>query len=104
MDDILITSFPQQMVPDNYINLLGQENLEIACQAIEKAARDRAVLDFDENFGNHSEVRRMHREVSGHPFGHRSLVWYLKRHFSATTWSAVLGSLGSTHPLHSGST
>lgn len=104
MDVMLITPFPQQMVPDNYINLLGQENLDIACQAIEKAARDRAVLDFDENFGNHSEVRRMHREVSGTLSAIDRPAWYLKRHFSATSWSAVLGSVGSTRPLHSGST
>lgn len=52
------------MVPENFFNLLVQENLDVACQAIEKAAVDRAILDFDENFGTHSEIRRMHREVS----------------------------------------
>ena len=33
------------MVPDQVIFLLVQENIELACQAIEKAAMDRAVIE-----------------------------------------------------------
>ena len=36
------------MVPDQVIYLLVQENIELACQAIEKAAMDRAVIDVDD--------------------------------------------------------
>ena len=52
------------MVPDQVIFLLVQENIELACQAIEKAAMDRAVIDVDEGFATAYEIRRRHREVS----------------------------------------
>ncbi len=52
------------MVPDQVFTLLVQDNLDIACQAIERAAMDRAILDFDENFGAAADIRRAHREVS----------------------------------------
>ena len=52
------------MVPDQVIFLLVSENIELACQAIEKAAMDRAVIDVDEGFATAYELRRRHREVS----------------------------------------
>ena len=52
------------MVPDQVIFLLVQENIELACQAIEKAAMDRAVIDVDDGFAAAYELRRRHREVS----------------------------------------
>ena len=52
------------MVPDQVIFLLVQDNIELACQAIEKAAMDRAVIDVDDSFAAAYEVRRRHREVS----------------------------------------
>jgi len=51
------------MVPDQVISLLVQDNLDIACSAIEKAAMERAVTDVDEGFATSYEVRRRHREV-----------------------------------------
>ena len=53
----------QQMVPDPVIFLLVQDNIELACQAIEKAAMDRAVIDVDDSFAAAYETRRRHREV-----------------------------------------
>ena len=52
------------MVPDAVIFMLVQDNIELACQVIEKAAMDRAVIDVDEGFAGQYEVRRRHREVS----------------------------------------
>ena len=52
------------MVPDPAIFLLVQDNIELACQAIEKAAMDRAVIDVDDSFAAAYEIRRRHREVS----------------------------------------
>ncbi|KAI0637267.1 Not1-domain-containing protein [Trametes polyzona] len=61
--------FTEQMVPDQVILLLVQDNIELACSAIEKAAMDRAVIDVDEGFATAYEVRRRHREQRpGHPF------------------------------------
>ena len=55
------------MVPDQVIYLLVQENIELACQAIEKAAMDRSVIDVDDGFATAYEYRRRHREVSRIP-------------------------------------
>jgi len=57
------------MVPDNVITVLVQENLDIACSAIEKAAMERAIADVDEGFAQSYEARRRHREIrAGQPF------------------------------------
>jgi hypothetical protein len=53
----------QQMAPDQVVLLLVQDNIELACRAIEKAAMDRAVADVDENFAASYELRRRHRQV-----------------------------------------
>ncbi len=52
------------MIPEPAITLIVQDNLDIACSAIEKAAMERAVTDVDEGFGQAYELRRRHREVS----------------------------------------
>lgn len=41
-----------------------QDNLELACSAIERAAMERATNDIDEGFASSIEARRRHREVS----------------------------------------
>ena len=51
------------MAPDQVVLLLVQDNIELACRAIEKAAMDRAVADVDENFATSYELRRRHRQV-----------------------------------------
>lgn len=53
----------QQMAPDQVVLLLVQDNIELACRVIEKAAMDRAVADVDENFAASYELRRRHRQV-----------------------------------------
>jgi len=52
-----------QLAPEPVIILLVQDNLDIACSAIEKAAMERAVNDVDEGFSPSYDVRRRHREV-----------------------------------------
>ena len=52
------------MVSEQVVALLVQDNLDIACQAVEKAAMDRAAMEVDESFATAYEVRRRHREVS----------------------------------------
>ncbi|KAI0781233.1 Not1-domain-containing protein [Trametes elegans] len=67
--------FSEQVVPDQFIFLLVQDNIELACQAIEKAAMDRAVLDVDEGFAAAYEHRRRHREQRpGQPFWDTSVL------------------------------
>ncbi|CAL1703968.1 unnamed protein product [Somion occarium] len=61
--------FNEQMVPDQVFTVLVQDNLDLACQAVEKAAMDRALLDVDEGFASAFEIRRRHRETRpGQPF------------------------------------
>ncbi|KAI8998906.1 Not1-domain-containing protein [Trametes punicea] len=61
--------FTEQMVPDAVIFMLVQDNIDLACQIIEKAAMDRAIIDVDEGFATAYEVRRRHREQRpGQPF------------------------------------
>jgi len=43
--------------------LLTQDNVDIACQVIEKIAMDRAIVEIDEALGSAYEVRRAHAEV-----------------------------------------
>ena len=54
----------QQMIPEPAIALIVQDNLDIACSAIEKAAMERSVTDVDDGFAQAYESRRRHREVS----------------------------------------
>ena len=51
------------MISDQVVVLLVQDNLDIACQAVEKAAMDRAALELDESLTTAYEARRRHREV-----------------------------------------
>ncbi|KAJ3553574.1 hypothetical protein NM688_g3537 [Phlebia brevispora] len=58
-----------EIVTEQVVALLVQDNLDIACQAVEKAAMDRAAVEVDESFANAYEVRRRHRETRlGQPF------------------------------------
>ncbi|KAJ6618288.1 Not1-domain-containing protein [Mycena sp. CBHHK59/15] len=52
-----------EMVPEPVILLLVQDNLDIACTAIEKAAMERAVSEVDKGFTASFEARRRHREA-----------------------------------------
>ncbi|KAI0306727.1 Not1-domain-containing protein [Multifurca ochricompacta] len=61
--------FTEQMTPDQVVLLLVQDNIELACRVIEKAAMDRAIADVDENFVSSYELRRRHRQTNrGQPF------------------------------------
>ena len=77
------------------VALLVQDNLDIACQAVEKAAMDRAAIEVDENFASAYEARRRHREVSGFPPGFRDDA----ERFTDSPWSAILGSCYPTISL-----
>ncbi|KAI0698481.1 Not1-domain-containing protein [Cytidiella melzeri] len=59
----------EQVMSDQVIALLVQDNLDLACQAIEQAARERATLEVEEGFATAFETRRRHREqFAGQPF------------------------------------
>lgn len=67
--------FSEQMVPDQVVNILVENNLDIACEAIEKAAMERAIREVDVAINGSLEVRRRHREMRpGHPFWDTSAI------------------------------
>ena len=86
-----VYAFLQQMAPDQVVLLLVQDNIELACHAIEKAAMDRAVADVDENFAASYELRRRHRQVMA------TSISYLAFNLILTPpdklWSAFLGCI-----------
>lgn len=86
------------MGSETIFDILVRDNLDTACQAIEKAAMDRAILDFDENFGGASDIRRLHREVRWLVVVFVCVPYLYMR--VATSGSAVLGSYDSSYPLH----
>jgi CCR4-NOT transcription complex subunit 1 len=52
------------MIPEQVVTILVNDNLDIACTAIQKAAVERATAEVDEGFAASYEARRRHREVS----------------------------------------
>jgi len=81
----------QQIAPDQVVLLLVQDNIELACRAIEKAAMDRAVADVDENFAPSYELRRRHRQVMTSPTS--CLAPELIFASLGKPWSALLGCI-----------
>ncbi|KAF5387155.1 hypothetical protein D9615_001699 [Tricholomella constricta] len=58
-----------EVVPEQVVQMIVADNLDIACSAIEKAAMERAVSDVDEGFAASYEARRRHRELrNSQPF------------------------------------
>jgi len=53
----------KQTISEQVLAILVQDNVDIACAAIEKAAMERAVTDVDEGFATSYEARRRYREV-----------------------------------------
>lgn len=51
------------MASEQVVLLLVQDNLDVACSAIEKAAMERAISDIDDGFAASYDARRRHREV-----------------------------------------
>lgn len=53
--------FTEQMIPEQVVMLIVQDNVDAACEAIEKAAMDRAVREIDAALIQSFEARRRHR-------------------------------------------
>ena len=63
---LLEHGFTEQMVSDQIILLIVQDNIDVACEAIEKAAMDRATREIDNALGQSYAARRSIRP--GHVF------------------------------------
>ncbi|KAF8226250.1 Not1-domain-containing protein [Tricholoma matsutake] len=51
-----------EVASEQVVLLLVQDNLDVACSAIEKAAMERAISDIDDGFAASYDARRRHRE------------------------------------------
>ncbi|CDU22470.1 related to CDC39-transcriptional regulator protein [Sporisorium scitamineum] len=58
---LLNNGFTEQNVPEQALMVIMQENLDLACSVIEKAAMDKAVPEVDEGLTNAYSSRREHR-------------------------------------------
>nr|CDI56008.1 related to CDC39-component of the CCR4-NOT complex [Melanopsichium pennsylvanicum 4] len=58
---LLANGFTEQNLPEQALIVIMQENLDLACSVIEKAAMDKAVPEVDEGLTNAYSSRREHR-------------------------------------------
>ena len=58
---LLSNGFTEQNLPEQALMVIMQENLDLACSVIEKAAMDKAVPEVDEGLSNAYTSRREHR-------------------------------------------
>ncbi len=58
---LLSNGFTEQTLPEQALVVIMQENLDLACSVIEKAAMDKAVPEVDEGLTNAYSSRREHR-------------------------------------------
>ena len=57
-----------QNVIDQCVSSCSQDNLELGCMLIEKAATEKAVRDMEEAISPALQTRKKHREQTGQPF------------------------------------
>ncbi len=57
-----------QNVIDQCVSSCSQDNLELGCMLIEKAATEKAVRDMEEAISPALQARKKHREQTGQPF------------------------------------
>lgn len=57
-----------QNVLDQCVTSCSQDNLELGCMLIEKAATEKAVRDMEEAIAPSLQTRKKHREQTGQPF------------------------------------
>lgn len=57
-----------QSLPDHVVNLVASDNLEIACNIVERVAMERAISEIDDALASALALRRKHREQSNAPF------------------------------------
>lgn len=56
-------SWVQSNLPQQTIGVVVNDNLDIACQIVEKAAMEKAVVEVDEGLSQAYAARRKHWEV-----------------------------------------
>ncbi|RKP10666.1 CCR4-Not complex component, Not1-domain-containing protein [Thamnocephalis sphaerospora] len=76
-------NYHDQNLPEDLITVTVEDNLELACSIVEKAAADKAVPEIDEILAASFNNRRKYRERTGQPY-------YDMNAFSASRYPANL--------------
>ncbi|KAI7825698.1 CCR4-Not complex component, Not1-domain-containing protein [Gamsiella multidivaricata] len=64
----LQNGFTEQTLPEQAILLTVNDNLELACSVIEKAAIEKAIPEIEESLATAFNNRKKHRERTGQPY------------------------------------
>lgn len=63
------SGYNEQVITDQTITVCVNDNIDIACQIIEKAAQERAIPDIDDGLSQAYQLRKRHRELrTNRPF------------------------------------
>ncbi|KAI9341268.1 CCR4-Not complex component, Not1-domain-containing protein [Zopfochytrium polystomum] len=66
---LLQNGFTEQSVPEDAVHLIVNDNLDLACSIMEKAAAEKSIAEIDESLAASYISRRRHREQRpGQPF------------------------------------
>ncbi|ORZ06742.1 CCR4-Not complex component, Not1-domain-containing protein [Lobosporangium transversale] len=64
----LQNGFTDQNMPEQSILMTVNDNLDLACSVIEKAAMEKAIPEIEESLANAFNARKKHRERTGQPY------------------------------------
>ncbi|KAG0047310.1 hypothetical protein BGZ83_007625 [Gryganskiella cystojenkinii] len=64
----LQNGFTEQTLPEQSILMTVNDNLDLACSAIEKAAMEKAIPEIEESLASSFSNRKKHRERTGQPY------------------------------------
>jgi len=83
-----------QNVIDQCVSSCSQDNLELGCMLIEKAATEKAVRDMEEAISPALQARKKHREQTGQPFYDMSIFSNSNQRYPASLPEPLLPKPG----------
>ncbi|KAH9440897.1 hypothetical protein Pst134EB_029549 [Puccinia striiformis f. sp. tritici] len=87
---------PEHNVSDEEIQQVTADNLDVACQVIEKVATDKAIIEIDNSLASAYEARRRHREHTNSAFWDTSAM--AASHYSGMLPNPLKLKLGGLEP------
>lgn len=65
---LLQNGFAEHNVPEQAVQVVANENLDLACSVVERVAMEKAIVELDESLAPAYQARRVHRERGTGPF------------------------------------
>ena len=81
---------------DQAVSVCSNENLELGCMLIEKAATEKGLRDIEDALSNPLQTRRKHREQTGQPFYDMSI--FSKGRYPTALPELLRPKPGGLHP------